>query len=188
MPRKYIFADEAGNFGFRPANRAQGISRYFIPTTVTLNDCAIGHALLDLRRELAWEGLPLKPHFHATDERQVMRDRVFAFLQDREFRVDATIFEKAKVEPRLHGAQFYEEAWYCHLQYVTPRVTAGSDELLVVGASLGVKHKLQDPHSAIAGVVGKVTPTPRFKIAYWSAGSDPCLQVADYCCWAIQRK
>ncbi len=143
MPRKYIFADEAGNFDFRPANRAKGISRYFILTTVTLDDCAIGHALLDLRRELAWEGLPLKSHFHATAELQVVRDRVFAFLQGWEFRVDATIFEKAKVEPRLQGEQFYEEAWYCHLRYVAPRVVAGSDELLVVGASLGVKRKLQ---------------------------------------------
>jgi hypothetical protein len=26
------------------------------------------------------------------------------------------------------------------------------------------------------------------KVAYWPAPSDPCLQVTDYCCWAIQRK
>jgi hypothetical protein len=25
-------------------------------------------------------------------------------------------------------------------------------------------------------------------VAFWPADSDPCLQVADYCTWAIQRK
>lgn len=24
--------------------------------------------------------------------------------------------------------------------------------------------------------------------AFWPAASDPCLQVADYCSWALQRK
>jgi hypothetical protein len=26
------------------------------------------------------------------------------------------------------------------------------------------------------------------RVAYWPALSNPCLQVADYCCWAVQRK
>jgi hypothetical protein len=188
VPRKYVFADEAGNFDFRPADRARAISRYFTLTTLTLDDCAIGHALIDLRRQLAWEGLSLTSHFHATDERQVVRDRVFALLAQWDFRVDATIFEKAKVEPHLQGEQFYEEAWYFHFQYVAPRIAADADELLVVGASLGVKRKLRDFHHAVKGVVRRVSPTPTFQTAFWSAGSDPCLQVADYCCWAIQRK
>jgi hypothetical protein len=24
-------------------------------------------------------------------------------------------------------------------------------------------------------------------VGFWAAESDPCIQVADYCCWAIQR-
>jgi hypothetical protein len=188
MTRKYVFADESGNFDFRPADRARAISRYFILTTITLDDCAIGDALLALRRQLAWEGLPLTAHFHATDERQVVRDRVFTLLAQAEFRIDATIFDKAKVEPRLQGEQFYEEAWYYHLRYAASKIAAETDELLVVGASFGVKRKARDFHNALAGVVRRVSPTPSFRTAFWTAGSDPCLQIADYCCWAIQRK
>ena len=47
--RKYIYADEAGNFDF--SNKPGG-SRYFILTTVLIEDHRIESELLDLRREL----------------------------------------------------------------------------------------------------------------------------------------
>ena len=27
-----------------------------------------------------------------------------------------------------------------------------------------------------------------WEVAFWPSNSDPCLQIADYCTWAIQRK
>jgi hypothetical protein len=77
MTRLYLFADEAGVFEF--ARRAN-VSRYFILCTVTMTSCAIGHVLLDLRRHLAWERAPLGECFHATTDKQVVRDTVFAEL------------------------------------------------------------------------------------------------------------
>jgi hypothetical protein len=56
MGRVYVFADEAGNFDFP---RASGATRYFILGTITTSDASAGEALLDLRRELAWEGVGL---------------------------------------------------------------------------------------------------------------------------------
>jgi hypothetical protein len=41
---------------------------------------------------------------------------------------------------------------------------------------------------SVAGVVRETARTAVARTAYWPAASDPCLQVADYCCWAIQRK
>lgn len=58
----------------------------------------------------------------------------------------------------------------------------------MVGASLGTKRKRQSLHEAIVDVVKQVTSTVQYCVAAWSANSDPCLQVADYCSWAIQRK
>ncbi len=69
MSRKYIFADEAGNLDFRPS--CHGATRYFILTTVTLEDCTLGDRLLALRRELLWQGFSLGEYFHATEETQV---------------------------------------------------------------------------------------------------------------------
>lgn len=37
-------------------------------------------------------------------------------------------------------------------------------------------------------VVQQVTPCHRYRVAFWPASSDPCLQAADYCTWAVQRE
>ena len=104
--RRYVYADESGNFDF--SNRT-GASRYFILTSVTVADHAIESDLLELRRELAWHGEPLTGGFYATNDKRHVRDQVFAMLARHEFRVDATIFEKRKVNPGLRTteARFY---------------------------------------------------------------------------------
>ncbi len=188
MGRVHLFADEAGNFDF---SRNPGASRYFILTTVTHDGFGVGDTLLRLRRELAWEGIEqATDDFHATEERQEVRDRVFAELAGVDFRVDATILEKRKTEPRLQANElrFYKTAWYLHFKFVAPRVLGDSGEMLVVAASLGTKKRRATFHDAIHDVVSQVIPGVRFRTASWAAASDPCLWAADYCCWAIQRK
>jgi len=76
MSRRYIFADECGNFDFSVKS---GASAFFIIVTPCIGDCSVGDALLNLRRELAWEGIGLDREFHATTDQQVVRDRVFAW-------------------------------------------------------------------------------------------------------------
>ncbi len=188
MNRIYVFADEAGNFDF---SAGRGASRYFILTTVTMGEFAVGDALLELRRQLAWEGIEQATHdFHATEEKQAVRDRVFAALAPWDFRIDATILEKRKARPHLaqDEVRFYKTAWFLHFKYVAPRIVRAGDELLIIAASLGTRTKRAVFHQAIQDVVSQVTPSTQFRTAAWSAASDPCLWVADYCCWAIQRK
>jgi hypothetical protein len=109
MPDRYVFADEAGNFDF---SLGQSASRYFVLTTVTMDDTSVGDALLSLRRELAWRGVHLDQVFHATEDAQAVGDEVFRVLDPLRFRIDATIFEKRKALPRLHSEEaFYKLAW-----------------------------------------------------------------------------
>jgi hypothetical protein len=184
LSRIYLFVDEAGNLDFSPNG-----SRYFILTSVAIDDCAIGHEILRLRRELAWAGHDIHDAFHATEDLQAIRDEVFKLISQHGLRIDATIFEKAKVRPELHeGAKFYEFAWYMHMKYVAPLVVSGKDELFVTGASLTTKKKQALLTTAIRGVVERSLKQGEVRTACWPAGTDPCLQVADYCCWAIQRK
>jgi hypothetical protein len=108
MPHLFIFADEAGNFDF---NRKRGSSRFFIVCTIACTSCAaINGDLLDLRQKLTSEGAPVRDSFHASEDKQVVRDRVFEALQRHEFSVQATIMEKSKAYPRIrqtdHG--FYQ--------------------------------------------------------------------------------
>lgn len=186
MERVHVFADESGNFDF---SRKQGASRYFILTTVVC-EYEVGNALLDLRRELAWNGHGHTSEFHATDDSLPVRARVFDLLQTLDFRVDATILEKSKAQPqtRVSEETFYQYAWYYHMRRLVPLVSRPGDELFVVGASLGTKKKRKLMHQAVSNVVAQVAPRATYRTAFWAADSEPCLQVADYCCWAISRK
>ena len=188
MSRAYVFADEAGNFDF---GTGQGATRYFILTTATMEDCSVGDRILALRRQLAWEGVEqVTADFHATEERQEVRDRVFAALESAQFRIDATIFEKRNVVGHLRSdrIRFYKTAWYLHFKHVVKRIVSADDELLVIAASLGTKRERQTFHDAVQDVVSQVAPVKALRTAFWSAASDPCLWVTDFCAWAIQRK
>ena len=62
----------------------------------------------------------------------------------------------------------------------------------MVASSLQIKRKRKSTkagvHEAITEVVNQVSPTVTCHCAFSPAATDPCLQVADYLTWAIQRK
>jgi len=181
-----VFADESGNFDF---TRGRGASRYFILTTVTLRDTRPGDALLALRRELAWDRVGLDTEFHATTDTQAVRDRVFALLAQHTFRVDATIIDKPRVPlaARTTDLALYGHAWTLHLARVLPEIAGPGDESLVVGASIGTRRRRAAFHDAIAQAADATGFGTECRVASWDAASDPCLQLADYCSWAVQR-
>ena len=185
--QKCIYADESGNFDF---SRQRGASRYFILATVVLKDQSLVNRLHDLRQELAWNGFEITEGFHATDDRQLVRDAVFRTIQSSGLRIDATILDKPKARPKFWQDElaFYEMAWFYHMKNVAPQVTDIDDQLLVVAASIGTKRKRRSFQQAISDAVTRVTPARQVQCVVWSASSEVCLQVSDYCAWAIQRK
>ena len=74
------------------------------------------------------------------------------------------------------------------MNYVASRVSSASDELLVVAASIGNRREQAAYLTEVRDVMNQTSPTTDVKVAMWPASSDPCLQVADYCSWAIFRK
>lgn len=72
------------------------------------------------------------------------------------------------------------------------QIADSSDELLVVASSLQIKRKQKSTkaavHKAVTEVVNQVSPTITCHCAFSPSTSDPCLQVANYLTWAIQRK
>jgi len=191
MSRVYVYGDEAGDLAFKPPT--QGISRYFIIGTVTLDDHSIGSELLELRRELAWNGLHLDC-FHATRDKPHVRERVYDIIANHDLRFDATLLDKKKAKPDTYEdpLYFYKLAWYLHFKYVAEKVADARDELLVVASSLQIKRKVTTTkaaiHEAVTDVVNQVSPTVTYQCAFTPAKTDPCLQIADYMTWAIQRK
>ena len=185
--RKFIYADESGNFDFSGNPKA---SKFFILTTVIVDDHAVASELFELRRQLAWEGYQLPTGFHATEDAQYVRNAVFSALQQYTFRIDATVLEKRKSRPQIRSTdmRFYQHAWFYHMKYIVPRVFTEQDELLLVAATLGRKRRGVGFNKAVEDVMNQVSGSNTSKIAHWQASSDPCLQIADYCSWAIQRK
>ncbi len=73
--------------------------------TVTLDNCELGHQLLDLRRDLAWHGnTALEDCFHACDDQQCIRDAVFDVICHESMRIDATLLEKSKAPLHIRGS------------------------------------------------------------------------------------
>jgi hypothetical protein len=184
---KYVFADEAGDFEFA---RKQNVSRYFIVCTVAMDDCAAGPCLLELRRKLARDGHELGDYFHASEDKQLVRDSVFELIRGLDLCVDATIMEKSKAQPqtRVDTHRFYKYGWYYHFKYIAPRILAGHDEIMIAAASLGTKRDKAHFKAAINDVAQQTARVGKITAEFIPAAADPCIQIADYCAWAIQRK
>jgi hypothetical protein len=187
MSRHYVFADEAGCFTFE---RKQNVSKYFILCTVTMATCEIAHDLLSLRRDLAWAGVELHDYFHATEDSQEVRNAVFETILKREFRVQAQIMEKSKAQPHVRSskARFYKHAWFFQFKHGTSKVIPYGKDTLITAASIGNKKEKLSFTNAIDDVMKQTMHRNSWKTDFRSAASDGCLQVADYCAWAIQRK
>ncbi len=186
MARLYIFADEAGDFEF---SRKHNVSRYFILCTVSMHSCGVASELLDLRRELAFEGLPLGEYFHCTTDQQAVRDRVFEVICRHDFQIQATIMEKSKAQPQVRSSRprFYQYGWYYHFRHGTAALIKPAPDLLVTAATIGTKKERASFLAAIKDVMQQTVPG-KHTTNFCPAAADPCVQVADYCAWAIQRK
>lgn len=114
---------------------------------------------------------------------------MFGLIAKKQFRVDATIIEKSKTQLKLRPTdnRFYQHAWLYHFRHVGPRIAQPNSQLLIQAASIGTRKKRQAFLASINDVAQQVLRTVEWKCTFWSSSSDPCLQVADYCAWAIQK-
>lgn len=185
MSRVHVFGDESGNFDF---SRNRGATRYFILTTVAMEECMkLGTQLQELRHQMAWEKIDHPGPFHANHDPWPVRQRVFQIIAQHDLAIDTLILEKAKAQPQVRKTpeRFYQTAWFYLMRHVAPRFR--NREMLVVSASIGQKKMRMAFHETVCDVMQQVGGS-RHVTACWDCSSDPCLQVADYCGWAIQRK
>jgi hypothetical protein len=74
------------------------------------------------------------------------------------------------------------------MRYIASKVATRQDEVLVVTAAVGTKKRAASFNNAVENVMSQISPANALKNVSWPAATDPCLQIADYCSWAIQRK
>lgn len=113
---RYIFLDEGGNFDFTPKG-----TRFFTLTSVTkARPFQIAPVLDHLKYDLIETGLDLE-YFHASEDRQPVRDQVFTAIRGRfgALRIDSLIVEKSKCWPALRDdTKFYPQMLGYLLRYL----------------------------------------------------------------------
>lgn len=184
----YIFLDEGGNFDF-----SQKGTKYFTITSVlktrpfkTFSD------LTSLRYDLIESGLDIE-HFHASEDRQAVRDRVFEILGndlDR-FMVDSVIAEKRKTGPALQErSEFYSRMLGYLLRYVIERIDFKTvSKIIVITDSLPIAKRRVSFEKTVKKTLKSMLPKNiPYVIMHHNSKSASGLQMADYFNWAIFRK
>lgn len=193
----YIFLDESGNLDFS----AKGTKYWSLTALCTTDPTRNREALSKLGYALALEGNGVEC-FHATEDRQVVRDKVFEAILglDDNSEVHCVLAEKRKTHPSLYTdhkskksgnkpkqdpTSFYNLVCRTLLRYIlnAPRFKEADSVVIVLSAIFNSqKHSVIE--AALKAVLKTATKVP-FRIYFWANKADLNCQIADYCGWAI---
>ena len=193
----YLFIDESGNFDFSPKG-----TKYFVLTGFITPDPIIGRGkLVRLRYKLLTEGTN-QEYFHASEDRQAVRDQVYAILLSigNTFEVRSIIARKNKTNPILYkeiytkngkiierstGMELYKELVQCLLRYIFKGKQMSTNKIIVVLGSLYVGEKNKIILQTLKHFLKNNFEGIPFEIYSHQTCVDLNCQLADYCCWAI---
>lgn len=196
----FLFIDESGNFDFSPTG-----TKYFVLTCMsTFKPVEEREKLLKLRYELLTDSIN-QEFFHATEDKQIVRDKVFEIIKNLkdEIEVHAVIAEKNKANPvlyreeyykkgrkivRIIGAEFYQRVCRTLLQYVFRRSNFNrTDKIIVVLGAVFTRDKESIILKTLKRYLKHHFSMP-FEIYFHTSEADLNCQLADYFGWAIYIK
>lgn len=139
---------------------------------------------------MVWRRLPVEQEFHASEDKNIVREEVYRYIASQPIRVDATLLEKCKAQPQARASKetFYRYAWYFHFKHVGPKLLRTATEAQITAAALGTRKGQAVYTAAVNDVVTQTIPGYQWATFFPHSVAEPCLQIADYCAWAIQRK
>jgi hypothetical protein len=184
----YVFLDEGGNFDF-----TAGGTPYFLFTSIAKErPFAAYQDMTELKYDLIETGANIE-YFHAAEDAQATRNRVFDIIERRlkGVRIDSLIIEKRKTGPALqHPEKFYPKMLGYLLRHVLERHHLDRyQEVLVFTDRIPVAKKRNAVEKAVRMTLADMLPkTARYRLLHHDSKSNFDLQIADYCNWAIYRK
>lgn len=189
MPTLHVHLDEAGELDFTRKAR----SRYYVLAAVwTYNPLPLATALTALRFTMNKAGSDVAG-FHAQPDPQSRRQIVLNTI-DRipDWKFVSVVVEKRKVHPSIRAPQhFYPKFAGMPLHLILKyRVRPGTSQAMIYTGPMPVAGR---PRHAIQGAI-KIACRKNlpgdipFNIFHHPNHSNCWLQVADYCCWVVQRK
>ena len=184
----YVFVDEAGNLDFSPNG-----TRYFVFASVSAARPFPWQTALDeLRYECIEYGLNAE-YFHCSADNRHVRRRVFGVLGEHleTMRTDYLVIEKRHVPKALRSASAFYAAMLGRLlrKVVLAELATGTTEIITITDTIPVGRKRRAVEKAARLTLSRtLAGRGAYRILHHSSRSHYGLQVADYCCWAAQRK
>jgi len=196
----YLFVDESGNFDFSP----NGTKYFVLSCLCTFLPEQEREKIIGLRYSALKNGIN-QEFFHATEDSQNIRDKVFNIIKNfkDDFEIHSVVAQKNKANPTLYveeytkrgkairrivGAEFYQRTCRTLLQYIFNRPNfQHADRIIVVLGAIFTKEK----QSLICRTLKKYLKErclKSFEIYFHQAKADINCQLADYCGWAIAIK
>lgn len=195
MKTLYIYIDESGNFDF-----TVGGSKYYILTAViTLHPsegvqefCDLKHKILSGELFVSLNQFYKEEHvchgFHATYDKQVVRDEVYKIIQNlQSIKIHSLVVQKNKTNPSIRAEKdFYAKLSKMLLDYINKKYAF--DNLCISFNGMPINKLKQAFIKSIKENISLLKIATPYSIYFPSSSSTSMLDVADYCCWAINRK
>ncbi len=176
----FVFIDESGNFDF-----SNNGTNHFVMTCVAALSPLDSAASLDgLKYQLLAEGFDISC-FHASEDRQVIRDRVFPLIDGlKNIRAHAIYGDKHRVAPTLQSPEgLYALFGSAIIKFAMKTYAANNYKQIIVIFDQALTKKQQ------GFFMGAIKPELKklgkpFHIYFQRLISDGNGQIADYICWA----
>ncbi len=185
----YLFIDEGGNFDFSPIG-----SNYFILTCLVEERPFPSYdKLRTLRYDLLEGGMNIE-YFHASEDRQAVRDQVFSIIQANLEHIDicSMIVQKNKLNPALREeSKFYTTVFSMLMKWVIEKHVHGKgyERVILFTDLMPVAKKRKAMEKGVKSELTSILHEGvEYRIYHHQSKSNLNLQVVDYCNWAIYRK
>ncbi len=179
----YVFIDESWNMDFSE----KGTRHFVLAAVTTINPLASSSLLQSLKYKYLQEnfwGCEYQ-HFHASEDKQVVRDGVFASISNMwDISINWLWAEKSKTHPSLRGRdKFYALLGGAIVSYLLKKWKDSNYEKIIIIFDKALTNKEQNAFYAEVKPKLKLIGKP-YAIYFHHTVSDFNGQIADYLAWA----
>ena len=186
---KYLYLDESGDFNFKSHG-----SRYFIMTSISISRPSnLIKSIEEYKYSCIEDGINVD-YFHCYEDSEAVRNYMFNLIHRNlhEICIDAVIVNKSDLLPDLLRPQrLYAEVLSFLLKISIPKELESKDveEIVVITDTIPINAMKTKISKAIQNTLPEMLPPgTKYKLFHHQSRSHFGLQIADYCCWAINRK
>jgi hypothetical protein len=178
----FAFLDEAGEYTFHAQSGA-----YLVYTgVITANPTLFSHEFAALKYDLLARGHCIE-RFHASEDKQFVRDRVFDIIAaSEEFVIHSIVVRKNRINPSLYRHGVYSVAYRTMLKYLVGGEKV--DRFHIIVDTVPDKQQQTALKTTLKQRAEQAMGQIPFSIDHHNSSAHALLQAADYCAWATHKK